>query len=181
MRFFFNNVPCSSCHAFDECGADTCKQHMQAQIVGVKLPHLDGLGQEVPALLPLVEAEDGLVDIVICDVTGSNGASSGFLQHGKAAFVRFMAQKQTAICSHWTSAYKSSIMAAISDCAEMHLGLSTKELPAAGLLEAKSGLAHSQGVVDELGVAYNGGNGVLLRTHIYKSAWCKFDRRMPEW
>ena len=36
---------------------------------------------EAPAIHALVEAKDGLVDIVIGDVTGSNGASSGFLQH----------------------------------------------------------------------------------------------------
>ncbi len=47
-------------------------------------------------------------------------------------------------------------------CTVLHLGLSAKELPALGLLEAKGGLAHGQGIVHEVGVARNGGDGVLL-------------------
>ena len=68
-------------------------KHIVAQFTeGVKIPHLDGLGQQVPALHALVEAEDGLVDVVIGDVTGGNGASSGFLQHGSLSVMHFLQQ-----------------------------------------------------------------------------------------
>jgi len=53
--------------------------------------HLSEIFSEVLGLAALVEAEDGLVDVVVCDVASSQGANSANLQkRGHCLSVSYM-------------------------------------------------------------------------------------------
>ena len=89
----------------------------------------------MPALLALVEAEDGLVDIVIGDVTGRQGASSGNLQ-----VKRLCHTVEYSIRS--TNAEEMRFLVC-RVCELPYLGLLRQKAPAfLALVETKDGLVH---------------------------------------